>query len=903
MLKYLLPAVLFSGVLITESSIAQTPTTSDTVSTGENGPEAPGDFSQRPGSPQASRQTTEGAVNFSARDSLTFHFRGEREGTLYGAANVTHQQNQLSAGKISLFLNRDEVHAQTDTPEDSLSYPILKRDQQDLRSTRILFNYETEKGKFDAAQVQIQDGHLTGEKVKNVSRSEVFIEQGKYSTCPPTHMYYYLQADRMKVVDEDEIFFTNARLYILDIPYPIIFPFGYVPSGIEQRQSGLLEPTYVYQNTQRRGIGLQNLGWFQYFSDYITAQTSFDLYTSGSFFNESQMQYRVTDKFDGSISVGYSKERGLEPTDTDFSERVNKKLAIRHSQEFSPYANMSANINLNTSDYFRRNSYDIDERAQTSSSSSISYRYRHPENTYNFNVTSRLNQQFSTNTTRLSGPESSFSLRQFTPFENTSPSSQQQKWYETLSLSYSNNFKSEYEYRPIDQDSASVNWLEALLDPELHREATGEDEHIRLGLRHQAQMSVSRLIPSQFLNVSAGASMNEYWYPSSIRKSFNEEENQVDTEQVQGIATARDFTSSLNFSTTLYGISQARIGNLEGFRHTLRPSIGFSYRPDFSNEMWGYYRDVQTDTTGRTQRYSIFEDAVYGGPGSGEQQNINFSLTNVFETKQVKRDSTGEEQSQNLRLIDNFSVSSNYNLAADSLNFGQIRASLSSRVDLHSEVIDDLSIRVSANYSLYERGDNGQQINRFIWEESNKLLQPLNYSLSLSTQFSGASGGGMGRGMGRVPTPPYRPYDPLDQTFFSPMDSRFNQFPVQDISSPWRFGLNFSYRWQSRPGRSARKSAILNVSNISFNLTPKWSFSTSLGYDFIEQDLTPSQFRLVRQMECWTLNFQFNPFGEFQYYFFSLRIDSGQINSLFQKLPLLNNLERSSSPTGRSPRF
>ncbi|MEX0994598.1 MAG: hypothetical protein WD599_03655 [Balneolaceae bacterium] len=205
---------------------------------------------------------------------------------------------------------------------------------------------------------------------------------------------------------------------------------------------------------------------------------------------------------------------------------------------------------------------------------------------------------------------------------------------------------------------------------------------------------------------------------------------------------------------------------------------------------------------------------------------------------------------------------------------------------------------MSAGFYLYARDNNGREFNRFIWQESGKILQPLNYSISLSSRFSGGE-----RGMARPKTPVYQPYDPLDQSFFSPVDSRFNQVPVQDYSSSWSFGLNFSYRWQSRPGRSARQSAVLNVNNIQFNLTPKWSFNTRLGYDFIEQELTPSQFALNRQMECWTLSFQFNPFGEFQYYFFRLSINSGQIQSLFQKLPLLNNLERSSSPTGRSPRF
>ncbi|NIR50055.1 LPS-assembly protein LptD, partial [candidate division KSB1 bacterium] len=197
----------------------------------------------------ADRQAAEGSVNFQARDSLTFSFGEQRIAMLYGAANVSHESGDLTAGTVELNLDENQLQATASSKQDTLSHPVLKRDEQELRSTRILFNYETERGKFEVAEINVPDGHLIGTKVKNVSRDEVFIEDGIYSTCPPEHMYYYIQAKRMKVVEEEEIFFTNARLFILDIPYPLIFPFGYVPAGFDQRQSGLLEPTYAFQNT------------------------------------------------------------------------------------------------------------------------------------------------------------------------------------------------------------------------------------------------------------------------------------------------------------------------------------------------------------------------------------------------------------------------------------------------------------------------------------------------------------------------------------------------------------------------------------------------------------------------------------------------------------------------------
>ncbi len=837
---------------------------------------------------QTDRQATPDAVNFQARDSLTFNFREQRTAQLFGAGNVSHESGQLTAGKIELDLNKNQVQANTATPEDTLSYPVLKQGDRDLRSTRILFNYETEKGKFEVAEIQVDDGYLVGTKVKNVSRNEVFVEDGIYSTCPPDHMYYYIQAKKMKVVDEEEIFFTNARLFILDIPYPLIFPFGYVPAGIEQKQSGLLEPTYMFQNTSTRGIGLQNLGWFQYINDYLTAQTSFDIFTSGTFFNESRLQYRKTGRYNGSVLVGYSNERGLEPTDPGFSKTVTKRLSLSHDQQLSPYSNINANINLRTANYFRQNSFDLDERAETSTTSRISYRYSQPEGAYNFSVNSNLNQNFNTNTTRFSGPDMTFSLRQFSPFKSSS-SGTDEKFYERITIRYDNSFRSNFNFTPIARDSAEVNWFEALLDPEKYREATGNDRHLQFGFNQSAQISASQIIPSQFLNISASGNYDEYWYPSSIRKEFDEEENEVVTRKESGFVTARDFSTSLSFNTTFYGVSQLKVGNFEGLRHTVRPNISFSYRPDFSDERWGYFREVQRDTLGNTETYSIFEDEIFRGPSAGEQRTMSFGITNIFETKRVRRDSTGEVNSTNLRLIDNLSATSSYNFAADSLNFGRVNLRLSSRV------VDGLRISANASYSFYDTDTNGREIGRFIWEDTNKFLRPLNYSLNLSTNIRQGS-----RGL-RVSTPIYRPYDPYDQAFFGPVDNRFFSSPVQDFSSPFEMGLDFSYRISYRPGNSATKSAILNANNIRFNLTPKWSVSTRLGYDFIEKELTPSQFSLRRTMICWDLSFQFNPFGDFQYYSFRLSLSGGQIQSLFQKLPGLNNLERSSSPNGRRP--
>lgn len=835
----------------------------------------------------------EGQVHFQASDSLIFNLKGDRKADLFGSAKVTHESGELTSGKVSLNLDRNLVSASTVTPEDTLSQPVLVRQGDRIRSKSITFNYETERGRFEVARVQVSQGNLTGTKVKNTGPHTVFLEDAIYSTCTLDHPHYYIKANRMKVVDQEEVFFTNARLYILDIPYPIIFPFGYLPGNIQQKQSGLLQPTYVTQGQSNRSLGIQNLGWFQYFNDYIVGQASVDLYNSGTFFLDASTSYSNRNSYNGQVQIGYSRERGLVSSDPSYSVNTQKRLSINHNQEFSPYANMSANINLRTQDFFQRNSFDIDERVETSTSSSINYRYRHPENTYNFSISARQNQNFQTNITRLSGPSANFSLKQFSPFANNELGGRANNtWYENISVGYQNSFESNFNFDPIRADSAQINWFEALLNPGKYRKATGNENHYKYGFRQQANISMGSILPSDRINLSSGINYNEYWFPTTIRRTFNADSNRVEERQVRGFTTARDFSGNISLSTTVYGLMNKGIGNLESFRHTIRPSLSFSYRPDFSKDFWGYYKKVQVDSTGQTQEYSIFANEVFRGPQAGEQRSLGISIDNVFEAKQVRRDSTGEKKERTIRLIDRLNLRTDYNFAADSLKLSNLRASMS------SSIIQKVNLRANANFNFYDRDSLGRKVDRFLLKSAGKPFEMVDFSLNASASFSGGKDGGVQFNDTHYP----QNYDPFNQSIFNQFDSHFNQQAVQDIFSPWSVSLNFRYSWRLNPNGKNRKSATLNARQIQFRLTPKWSFSTRIGYDFIEKDLTPSQFSLNRKLHCWNLSFQMNPFGDFQYFSFRLSVDSGQIQSIFQKLPGLKNLERSSSPSGRGLR-
>src|SRR5699024_10003699 len=141
---------------------------------------------------------------------------------------------------------------------------------------------------------------------------------------------------------------------------------------------------------------------------------------------------------------------------------------------------------------------------------------------------------------------------------------------------YDNSFESDFRYQPIHADSAQINWVEALFNPDKYRRATGNNKHYRFGFRQDLRVSSGNIWPSQFINLAADASYTEFWVPATIRKSFNADSNKVITHKEQGFTAAREYSTNLNLSTTIYGISDTNIGNITGFRHTIRPTISFS---------------------------------------------------------------------------------------------------------------------------------------------------------------------------------------------------------------------------------------------------------------------------------------------------------------------------------------
>ena len=186
-------------------------------------------------------------------------------------------------------------------------------------------------------------------------------------------------------------------------------------------------------------------------------------------------------------------------------------------------------------------------------------------------------------------------------------------------------------------------------------------------------------------NISPNFTYNEAWHARTINYTYNPADTNVIADTTHGFARSYRFSTGMSATTRIYGTFQFKGQKLKAIRHTIVPTVGVSYSPDFSDPKWGMYKEVQINEKGETILYSPFQGNLYSAPGRGESGNINFGLQNIVEAKVANTDDTAAK-AKKVSLLDNLSASGNYNVLADSFNLGNI--SLVARTTFLNGLID-----------------------------------------------------------------------------------------------------------------------------------------------------------------------------------------------------------------------
>ena len=338
------------------------------------------------------------------------------------------------------------------------------------------------------------------------------------------------------------------------------------------------------------------------------------------------------------------------------------------------------------------------------------------------------------------------------------------------------------------------------------------------------------------------------------------------TKDVKEINFVRTFSTGITASTRFFGMFQPNMFGIAAIRHTVTPSISYSYQPDFSKPKWGYY-GTYTNSGGQEVKYDKYSQEVFRGAPSGEQQSISLRIGNIFEMKTQPDPTDTTSKEKKIQLL-NLDASMGYNFVADSLKFSDLN------LNFRTQVGDLLSFNGSSRFTPYDYSENADRINKFLINEGKGLFRLTNLQFSISTSLSGE----------KLKSKKEENNAPEDSSGLIQSDNRvykgiYEEGKEADFSIPWNVSLTYNY--------TLNRPMPLNITEFStisggfnFNLTPNWKFSFSGSYDFKQKEFAAPQIKISRDLHEWVMNFTWNPIGIARGYYFEIKIKAPQLQDL-----------------------
>lgn len=777
-------------------------------------------------------------IEYSATDSAIFDISGDKL-SLYNKAQLKYKEFDLKAARIILYRESSlmEAYGVPDTAKAGkfTGTPIFMEGSKRYDAFKLKYNFSTRKGNIEMGSTELEGGYYLGEKIKKVDDDVYFIQNGRYTTCDRADPHFYFGSPKMKVIQGDKVFAEPVYLHIDDVPVFVI-PFGIFPNH-SGRSSGLIPPAYGDDPTY--GRYLAHLGYFWAISDYMDLALQGNYYTKGRIDLSGRYRYALRYKYSGTVDVGGSRIRLGEENDLDKVFSDEWRIGIYHNQTINPTTTFTANVNfLSSKNYYNTTTNNLNDLLQQNALSNITLN-KYWEGTPNsMSIGYSRDQNLTTGEVRQVIPTITFARTQSFPFRGKNTSLLDLKWHENISYSYN----SQLLYR---DEKVLVN--SAINDGNFTKNRRGG---LKQFVNITAPIKVSEFSFAPYFNY------NEIWYNKSIVKAFNPADSTVSINDVSGFKAYRFFNTGVTLNTRLIGIFNTRIFGVKGFRHTLTPSLSYTYTPDFSESKWNIYGSY-TGLNGQQFKYSFYEREVFGtGIGTGETQSLSFNVSNVFEMKVKDTDSTDTK----FQLL-NFDAGISYNFAADSLNFSDIS------LGYRTQIGNFLNIGGGAYFSLY-KFENGTRVNKYLLKEEGRLAQLTSFNISLSTSLQG----------GQDETTDTTTDHADDELGGDEYVGIYNDTPP-DFSIPWSVGLSYNYNIDRRDPNNIFKYS--NISgNLAFNLTRNWKFTFSTAYDIFQKQFAAPYITVYRDLHCWEMSLNWYPTGIYRGYRFEIRIKAPQLQDV-----------------------
>lgn len=598
------------------------------------------------------RSGIDAPVEYSAKDSLVYDAE-TGNALLFGNATVHYQKMQLDADRITMSMDSSLVHAvgATDTLGVTRGTPVYKQGSETYESEAMSFNFKTKQGFINEVKTEQGDGFLRSAEAKRKDDGMFYVQNAKYTTCDADHPHFYLKLTKGKIHPGKEAFFGPAYLVVEDVPLPLAVPYGFFPFS-KSYSSGIIMPTYGDENS--RGFYLRDGGYYWAISDKIDLKLLGEIYTKGSWGVSGESSYAKRYKFRGNVMVSYQNTVNGEKNLPDYNRQTSLKVTWSHSTDSksNPNQSFSARVNFASQNYEKTNltsMYNPSAYTQSTRASSVSYSRNIPKIGMSLSLTGNITQNMRDSSLTMTLPDLSINVSRFYPFRRKHMAGKE-RWYEKISMSYTGQFSNSFSGKEskLLKSNIAKDW--------------------RNGMQHRVPIDATFQL-FKYINISPSFQFRDLMYVSRYEKHWDENQRREVTDTVFGFYNLYDWSASISANTTLYGFykpwKKLFGSRIDRIRHVIKPTISFSYSPDFTADRYHYYDYyVKTDANGEVQqvRYSPYQGLLYGFPSGTKSGSISFGLSNNLEMKvKSDRDSTGYRK---VSLIDELGANLSYNLAA-----------------------------------------------------------------------------------------------------------------------------------------------------------------------------------------------------------------------------------------------
>jgi hypothetical protein len=816
----------------------------------------------------------ETTIKYSAKDSIRMDVV-KKIVYLYGNAKINYGDITLTAALISIDWESSlmTANALPDSTGKMTGVPVFLQGGDKYEADEIKYRWDTKKGIIRNIVTQEGEGYVTGDKVKR-DENAVYIKSATYTTCNLRHPHFYINARKLKVLPDDKVVSGPFNLVVSDVHTPLGFFLGFFPIPKKQK-SGIIFPTFGM--SAQRGLFLSRGGYYLAVNDYLNVKFMGDVYSNSSWNATLSSDYIVKYKFSGNLGFTYSQMKNSfslsEGQQNSFNILWTHRTAMKKNRSFQ------ANVNVYSKRFYSNNSFNPTQLNTNASSSNITYTKTFAGTPFNITVAARQDQNISGTKAIMNFtlPEVNFAMSRIYPFKKKISTGE--SWYEKINVAYNLSTKYFASNLPLNYGFPATSFY---TPPNASASTNERSDTLNIdssfvevlksgqwGARHTIPVSTTMKVMKYF-NLSPTFTFNQYFYDRYL--DYLTDQTPVKVRVVKGLTSTYDFNFSSNLTTRVYGTYRFRSERLRAIRHTIVPTLNYTFRPDFGdpNQFNNYELDP---STGRT--LSRFNTFVYGSPSAGKVNSVGFSVTNTIEGRtKSKKDTVVKKVS----LVDNISAAGSYNfeaknkmylsmiqLSARTRLFKLIDFNLNSTLDPYKYRKDSTVVR-GATTTIYQTRLNPRSLN--VAERSyGEFKRSLSFNVSLSANLNP-------KALKR------RPAVVAPQTGNPELDFiKANPDLYLDFNIPWNLNVMYNYNYSRIGWQKANTVQTLSLSG-DLRITEKWKVAFVSGYDFTRKGISTTSLTITRDLHCWQMSFNVIPFGARQSYFFTINAKSSILQDL-----------------------